>query len=98
MSGIVGYEVPADWKNMEIHFKDNVWRDVYKRQVLDGIQEAKELLGAMCEVDADKMIIYGNSSLNVMYDTVARAMTPVSYTHLDVYKRQEQPWPVMKCR
>ncbi len=43
--------------------------------VLDGIPEAKELLGAMCEVDADKMIIYGNSSLNVMYDTVARAMT-----------------------
>ena len=27
MSGIVGYEVPADWKNMEIHFKDNVWSD-----------------------------------------------------------------------
>ncbi len=43
--------------------------------VLDGIPEAKELLGAMCEVAADKMIIYGNSSLNVMYDTVARAMT-----------------------
>lgn len=43
--------------------------------VLDGIPEAKTLLGAMCEVDADKMIIYGNSSLNVMYDTVARAMT-----------------------
>lgn len=43
--------------------------------VLDGIPEAKALLGAMCEVDADKMIIYGNSSLNVMYDTVARAMT-----------------------
>lgn len=43
--------------------------------VLDGIQEAKELLGAMCEVSADKIIIYGNSSLNVMYDTVARAMT-----------------------
>ena len=43
--------------------------------VLDGIPEAKALLGAMCEVDGDKMIIYGNSSLNVMYDTVARAMT-----------------------
>lgn len=27
MNGIVGYEVPADWKNMEIHFKDNVWSD-----------------------------------------------------------------------
>lgn len=25
MNGWVGYEVPADWKNMEIHFTDNVW-------------------------------------------------------------------------
>lgn len=43
--------------------------------VLDGIQEAKELLGAMSEVSPDEIIIYGNSSLNVMYDTVARSMT-----------------------
>lgn len=43
--------------------------------VLDGIQEAKELLGAMTEVSPDKIIIYGNSSLNVMYDTVSRSMT-----------------------
>lgn len=43
--------------------------------VLDGIQEAKELLAAMIEVPEDKIIIYGNSSLNVMYDTVARSMT-----------------------
>ena len=43
--------------------------------VLDGIQEAQELLGAISEVSADKIIIYGNSSLNVMYDTVSRAMT-----------------------
>lgn len=27
MKGIVGYEVPADWKNIEIHFTDNVWSD-----------------------------------------------------------------------
>ncbi|MCI6019597.1 MAG: aminotransferase class I/II-fold pyridoxal phosphate-dependent enzyme [Clostridiales bacterium] len=43
--------------------------------VLDGIKEAKELLGAISEVDVDKIIIYGNSSLNVMYDTVSRSMT-----------------------
>ena len=43
--------------------------------VLDGISEAKELLGDMMEVAPDHIIIYGNSSLNVMYDTVARSMT-----------------------
>lgn len=25
MNGVIGYEVPADWKNVEIHFTDNVW-------------------------------------------------------------------------
>ena len=44
--------------------------------VLDGIPEAKELIGDMMEVPYDHLIIYGNSSLNVMYDTVSR-----SYTH-----------------
>lgn len=44
--------------------------------VLDGIREAKVLMGDMMEVPADNVIIYGNSSLNVMYDTVSR-----SYSH-----------------
>ncbi len=43
--------------------------------VLTGIQEAKELIGAMMENKPDNIIIYGNSSLNVMYDTVSRAYT-----------------------
>ena len=43
--------------------------------VLDGIAEAKKLLGDMMEVPEDNIIIYGNSSLNVMYDTVSRSMT-----------------------
>ena len=43
--------------------------------VLDGLPEAKQLLGDMMEVPADNIIIYGNSSLNVMYDTVSRSMT-----------------------
>ena len=44
--------------------------------VLDGIKEAKELMGNMMEVPYDHLIIYGNSSLNIMYDTISR-----SYTH-----------------
>lgn len=43
--------------------------------ILDGIQEAKKLLADMSEVSVDNMIIYGNSSLNIMFDTVARSMT-----------------------
>ncbi len=43
--------------------------------VLEGLDEAKKLLGDMMEVPADNIIIYGNSSLNVMYDTVSRCMT-----------------------
>lgn len=27
MNGVIGYEVPADWSEMEIHFTDNVWSD-----------------------------------------------------------------------
>lgn len=44
--------------------------------VLCGIQDAKKLLADMIEVPIDNVIIYGNSSLNIMYDTVSR-----SYTH-----------------
>lgn len=43
--------------------------------VLDGIIEAKRLLSAMIECPVENIIIYGNSSLNVMYDTVSRSMT-----------------------
>ena len=44
--------------------------------ILDGLPEAKELIGAMMENKPDNIIIYGNSSLNVMYDCISR-----SYTH-----------------
>lgn len=43
--------------------------------VLTGIHEAKVLIGDMMENNPENIIIYGNSSLNVMYDTVSRAMT-----------------------
>ena len=43
--------------------------------ILDGIKEARELIGDMMENPIDSIIIYGNSSLNVMYDTISRSMT-----------------------
>lgn len=44
--------------------------------VLGGIREAKVLIGDMMENNPDNVLIYGNSSLNVMYDQISR-----SYTH-----------------
>ena len=43
--------------------------------VLDGINEAKQLLSEMAEVPKENIVIFGNSSLNVMYDTISRSMT-----------------------
>ena len=42
--------------------------------VLDGIPEAKKFLGDMVGAKPEQVIVYGNSSLNIMYDTVARCM------------------------
>ena len=41
---------------------------------LDGIPEAKELMAAMMECEPSQVIVCGNSSLNTMYDMVARGM------------------------
>lgn len=43
--------------------------------VLDGIKEAKRLFSQMAEVPPEQLIMYGNSSLSIMYDTVSRCMT-----------------------
>lgn len=48
--------------------------DVRNYGVLDGIPEAKQLMAEMMETTADHIVIFGNSSLNIMYDTIARAM------------------------
>ena len=42
--------------------------------VLDGIQEAKRLFAELLNLSEKELFIGGNSSLNLMYDTVARAM------------------------
>ena len=42
--------------------------------VLTGIPEARELVGEMLGCPADQVILASNASLNVMFDTIARAM------------------------
>lgn len=41
---------------------------------LDGIPEAKQLFAHILEAETDEVIIGGNSSINMIYDTIARAM------------------------
>lgn len=48
--------------------------DVRNYGVLDGIPEAKQLMAEMMETTPEHVIIFGNASLNIMYDTVCRAM------------------------
>ncbi len=43
--------------------------------LMDGIPEAKALMGEMMGVPADKVIVCGNASLTIMYDTISRSMT-----------------------
>ena len=40
---------------------------------LTGIQEARELMGDMMENNPKDIILYGNSSLNVMFDSISRS-------------------------
>ena len=61
-------------KDTELRSEDGT--DCRNYGVLTGIPEALELMGDMMEVPYDHIILYGNSSLNVMYDTISR-----SYTH-----------------
>ena len=48
--------------------------DIRNYGLLDGIPEAKKLMGDVMGVDASQVIVGGNSSLNMMYDCVARSV------------------------
>ena len=65
-----------DVLNSSSYFDDETGTDCRNYGVMDGIPEAKHLMGHMSDVGRDELIIFGNSSLNVMFDTIAR-----SYSH-----------------
>lgn len=43
--------------------------------LMDGITEAKHLMADVMSVPAENVIVYGNSSLSIMYDTISRSVT-----------------------
>jgi len=49
--------------------------DLRNYGILDGIPEAKRFMAEMMGCDEKNVIVYGNSSLNIMYDQISRAMT-----------------------
>lgn len=49
--------------------------DVRNYGVLDGIPEAKQLMADMMGVKAENVVVCGNASLTIMYDTISRSMT-----------------------
>ncbi len=49
--------------------------DLRNYGIVDGIEECKELMAQVLETKPQNVIVFGNSSLNIMYDTVSKAMT-----------------------
>lgn len=43
--------------------------------LMDGIIEAKHLMADVMSVPAENVIVYGNSSLSIMYDAISRSVT-----------------------
>lgn len=64
-----------DVLNSSENLKSEQGVDCRNYGILDGIAEAKRLLSEIGEVPVENIIIYGNSSLNVMYDSISRSMT-----------------------
>ena len=59
--------------------------------VMDGIPEAKKLMADMMGTKAENVLVFGNASLTIMYDTVSRSMThgvcgSTPWCHLDKIK------------
>ncbi len=73
----------AEQLDMEADFFDTLHpeSDFYSEAGIDcrnygeltGITEARKLMADMMEVSPDEVIVFGNSSLNIMYDTVCRS-------------------------
>lgn len=62
-----------DCLNAESEIKSEDGTDLRNYGILDGIPEAKKLMGDMMGAKPENVIVYGNSSLNIMYDQIARA-------------------------
>ena len=65
-----------DVLNSKSEIKASNGLDCRNYGVLDGIPEAKKMMADIMDTTEEHVIIYGNASLNIMYDSISR-----SYTH-----------------
>lgn len=63
-----------DVLNSKSVFKGVQGTDLRNYGILEGITEIRELFGELMEAPTDHILVYGNSSLNIMYDIIAKAM------------------------
>ncbi len=61
--------------NSESDMRTMLGNDTRNYGDLDGIGECRRLFANMMDVEKDNVVVCGNSSLNIMYDTVSRSMT-----------------------
>ena len=64
-----------DVLNSESDMNTETGVDTRNYGLVDGIPEVKRFMGEMMEVPVENVIVYGNASLPIMYDTVSRSMT-----------------------
>ncbi len=70
----MGMEI-MDAVNSQSDMKTEDGVDVRNYGVLDGIPEAKQMMADIMGVKAENVIVCGNASLTIMYDTISRSMT-----------------------
>ena len=66
--------------------------DLRNYGALDGIDEAKALIAAMIETKPENVIVYGNASLNIMYDCISRSMVHGVLDHTPWMKLDKIKW------
>ena len=101
-TGVTGiFEATPEFLAQEI---DAIFTDIYPDAVKIGMVSSAELIGVIAEklhsYDAKHIVVdpvmVATSGSKLLRDDAVQALTekPVSYTHLDVYKRQPQTTPL----
>ncbi len=64
-----------DVLNSSSDMKNETGEDTRNYGMVDGLPEAKKLLAEMVGAEPENVIVFGNASLSIMFDAIARSMT-----------------------
>ena len=78
--------------NSSSEIKSAAGTDCRNYGVLDGLNEAKQMMADIMGTDPEHVIVYGNASLNVMYDTIARSFSHGVMGSTPWYKLDKVKW------